>query len=114
MKRAMPMMTPAPCWFPMTLMALSLWNQMMMTSTKKRKKTIKIQMTKRQNQEGRFHTLAETSNMSESSTSVATERPRLDLKEHRDPVEERFQDACCRDLSYFAALSELPRWGLAV
>lgn len=87
---------------------------MMMASTKKRKKTIKIQMIKRPNRQGHFpETLAETSNMSESS-SIAEQRPRLDLKEHRDPVEEKFKDACCRDLSYFAALSELPRWGLAV
>ena len=33
MKRSMSM-TPAPCWFPMTLMALSLWHQMMMASMK--------------------------------------------------------------------------------
>ena len=39
MKRSPMFMTPAPCWFPMTLMTLSLWHQMMMmASTKKSRK----------------------------------------------------------------------------
>ena len=39
LKRSPMFMTPAPCWFPMTLMTLSLWHQMMMmASTKKSRK----------------------------------------------------------------------------
>lgn len=111
MKRSPMFMTPAPCWFPMTLMTLSLWHQMMMmASTKKsrKKKTIKVQMLRRPNQ----CRLPETSSVVVETGSEIQQRPRQELQEQKDPVDEKFKDACCRDLSYFSALSELPRWGL--
>ena len=112
MKRSPMFMTPAPCWFPMTLMTLSLWHQMMMmASTKKsrtKKKTIKVQMLRRPNQ----CRLPETSSVVVETGSEIQQRPRQYLQEQKDPVDEKFEDACCRDLSYFSALSELPRWGL--
>ena len=82
---------------------------MMMASTKKsrKKKTIKVQMLRRPNQ-----CLPETSSVVVETGSEIQQRPRQDLQEQKDPVDEKFKDACCRDLSYFSALSELPRWGL--
>ena len=67
MKRSPMFMTPAPCWFPTTLMTLSLWHQMMMASMKKsrKKKTIKVQMLRRPNRQCR---LPETSSVEETET----------------------------------------------
>ena len=56
--------------------------------------------------------LPETSSVVVETESEIQQRPRQDLQEQKDPVDEKFKDACCRDLSYFSALSELPRWGL--
>ena len=97
-------MVPAPCWFPLTLMALS-----MMQSTGTTKPRKKISKVKRP--------ACDNGACQSGVTSVpepVPERPRLDLRAEEDPVEEKFKEACHRTLAYFVAFSSLPRSGFVI
>ena len=97
-------MVPAPCWFPLTLMALSM---MQSTGTRKpRKKISKVKID-----------VFDNGNKASASGVMSVpgpvpERPSLDLRAEEDPVEEKFKDACHRRLAYFVAFSSLPRSGI--
>ena len=97
-------MVPAPCWFPLTLMALS-----MMQSTGTTKPRKKISKVKRP--------ACDNGACQSGVTSVpepVPERPRLDLRAEEDPAEEKFKEACHRTLANFVAFSSLPRSGFVI
>ena len=77
------------------------------------KKNIKVQTLRRPNRQCR---LPETSSVVETGPETMTEqieqRPRLDLQEQRDPVDEKFKDVCCRVLSYFFSFVRVAEVGI--
>ena len=85
------------CWFPMTLLAMSLMSQQACKS-KPRKKIAKVRRPP----------------VHQPPSSVLSSSPEiplrlLDLRAEEDPVKQAFWEACHRSLDYFASLDAIPR-----
>ena len=89
------------CWFPMTLLAMSLMSQQACKS-KPRKKIAKVRRPP----------------VHQPPSSVLSSSPEiplclLDLRAEEDPVKQAFWEACHRSLDYFASLAAIPRTGFS-
>ena len=106
-------MTPAPCWFPMTMIAMNLMMQQSVSKSKPRKKIAK-EVVKRpaQNLVEQAVDTATPDQTSTSSLEPTSHPPRLELKDPEDPVEQTFWEACHRSLQSFQTFASMPRTGM--